>query len=400
MHAGMMSRLLRASMLALLVVCLPLAGCLESLSSNSPPTVAMNITPSGTVKAQESVTFDAAGSSDPDGDSLTFNWDFGDGDVGTGLTTSHIYTTSGTYTVTLTVADNQYEASLTKDITVADSSARLPHAEINGQKDGDCEGEDAKTGTYILQWVCEPDREISERDVDISTTLTLDGSASWAGCDPDDSDCYAEEYLTDYTWDLDAYTDSDGDGDPMNDADATGETYDWMSMTAGEHKISLTVTDNNGFTDQDTSLVYINYRGVWSDFELDRRGSSGNVSSFDFPVVDDDELKNTIRYVKLKITYPIEDDDFVTCTNDVCHNRFDLFVKNETGSEVRDTTAVTNEQMTYGDDCDTANNRCLWLQLTGGDFEEYLDGEYTVEVRNQRTHAADVLDFAIELIYK
>ena len=104
----------------------------------------MNITPSGTVKAQESVTFDAAGSSDPDGDSLTFNWDFGDGDVGTGLTTSHIYTTSGTYTVTLTVADNQYEASLTKDITVADSSARLPHAEINGQKDGDCEGEDAK----------------------------------------------------------------------------------------------------------------------------------------------------------------------------------------------------------------------------------------------------------------
>lgn len=400
MHAGMMSRLLRASMLALLVVCLPLAGCLESLSSNSPPTVAMNITPSGTVKAQESVTFDAAGSSDPDGDSLTFNWDFGDGDVGTGLTTSHIYTTSGTYTVTLTVADNQYEASLTKDITVADSSARLPHAEINGQKDGDCQGEDAKTGTYILQWVCEPDREISDRDVDISTTLTLDGSASWAGCDPDDSDCYAEEYLTDYTWDLDAYTDSDGDGDPMNDADATGDTYDWMSMTAGEHKISLTVTDNNGFTDQDTSLVYINYRGVWSDFELDRRGSSGNVSSFDFPVVDDDELKNTIRYVKLKITYPIEDDDFVTCTNDVCHNRFDLFVKNETGSEVRDTTAVTNEQMTYGDDCDTANNRCLWLQLTGGDFEEYLDGEYTVEVRNQRTHAADVLDFAIELIYK
>lgn len=405
MHGGMMSRLLRASMLALLVVCLPLAGCLDSLSSNSPPTVAMNITPSGTVKAQDPVTFDAAGSSDPDGDSLTFNWNFGDGDVATGLTTSHIYTTPGTYTVTLTVADSQYEVSLTKDITVADSNARLPHAEIMGQKDGDCEGEDPKTGTHILQWVCEPDREISDRNVDISTTLILDGGASWAGCNPDDSDCYAEEYLTDYEWDLDVYTDSDGDGDPMNDVDATGETYDWMSMTAGEHKVSLTVTDNNGFTDQDTSLVYINYRGVWNDFELNRRGSSGNVSSFNFPVVDDDEAKNTIRYVKLKITYPIEDKDFVTCEQDVCHNRFDLFVKNDTGEYLdRDTTSTDDGDMVYGD-CDVGTesdpgNRCLWLQLTGGDFQKYLDGEYTVEVRNQRTHAADVIDFAIELIYK
>ena len=49
-----------------------LAGCTDLLGSNSPPTATMTVDPSGTVKAGDSVTFSAAGSSDPDGDALTF----------------------------------------------------------------------------------------------------------------------------------------------------------------------------------------------------------------------------------------------------------------------------------------------------------------------------------------
>jgi PKD repeat protein len=51
------------------------------------------------------VTFDGSGSSDPDGDLLTFDWTFGDGNIGTGETFVHTYADNGEYEVCLTVTD-------------------------------------------------------------------------------------------------------------------------------------------------------------------------------------------------------------------------------------------------------------------------------------------------------
>ena len=61
----------------------------------------------GPLAGQQGVplAFDASASSDPDGDALTFAWDFGDGGTATGATPQHAFEASGLYTVTLTAAD-------------------------------------------------------------------------------------------------------------------------------------------------------------------------------------------------------------------------------------------------------------------------------------------------------
>ena len=57
------------------------------------------------------VDFDGTGSSDPNGDNLTYAWDFGDGNTATTATASNTFQNEGVYTVTLTVMDSYGESS-------------------------------------------------------------------------------------------------------------------------------------------------------------------------------------------------------------------------------------------------------------------------------------------------
>lgn len=78
-----------------------------STSTNSPPHAVIQIQ-SGALTAYEHTTinFDGRASSDPNGDSLIFVWDMGDGTTETTANPSpHAYDQPGTYTVTLTVID-------------------------------------------------------------------------------------------------------------------------------------------------------------------------------------------------------------------------------------------------------------------------------------------------------
>lgn len=58
-------------------------------------------------KAGVPVSLDGRNSTDPDGDTLSYAWNFGDGTTAAGSTASHTYPAAGTYTVTLTVRDGR-----------------------------------------------------------------------------------------------------------------------------------------------------------------------------------------------------------------------------------------------------------------------------------------------------
>ncbi len=78
--------------------------------------VAVMVTPGVT---DLTVSLDGSGSSDPDGDALSYVWDFGDGNTGTGLIITHAYATAGTYTVTLSVNDGALTGTATAEVTAA-----------------------------------------------------------------------------------------------------------------------------------------------------------------------------------------------------------------------------------------------------------------------------------------
>jgi PKD repeat protein len=67
--------------------------------------------------------FDGSGSSDADGYIAAYSWDFGDGAKGNGAKISHTYVYAGTYTVRLTVADDDGAlGTTTRSVTVSGDS--------------------------------------------------------------------------------------------------------------------------------------------------------------------------------------------------------------------------------------------------------------------------------------
>ena len=84
----------------------------------------------------ETVSFNGSGSYDPDGTIVTYDWVFGDGETGAGVTTTHAYATAGTYTVTLTVTDNEGATGTdTASVTVT-APNEPPVADANGPYTG------------------------------------------------------------------------------------------------------------------------------------------------------------------------------------------------------------------------------------------------------------------------
>ena len=84
--------------------------------ANQPPVARASATPS-TGPVPLTVNFSSTGSSDPEGQPLTYSWDFGDHTASTLANPTHIYNTAGPYTVRLTLSDG-VNSTISSPLTV------------------------------------------------------------------------------------------------------------------------------------------------------------------------------------------------------------------------------------------------------------------------------------------
>jgi len=90
----------------------------DSITTNQSPTASFTANPTSGVSPLQ-VTFNASSSYDSDGTIVSYQWDFKDGNTGSGETISHTFSSIGSYNVELTVTDNEGASdSATKNITV------------------------------------------------------------------------------------------------------------------------------------------------------------------------------------------------------------------------------------------------------------------------------------------
>ncbi|MCI0689838.1 MAG: PKD domain-containing protein [Sporichthyaceae bacterium] len=168
---------------------------------NQPPVASFTVDCTGTL-----CSFNGTGSSDPDGTITGYSWNFGDTTSGSGSTTTHNFAADGTYNVTLTVTDNDgAPGNTTQPVTVSNAAP-----------------------TAAFTFACDG----------VSCTFNGSGSTDLDGT------------VASYSWDF-------GDG---NSGTGVSPTHDYAA--AGSYDVELTVTDNDGATDDQTTTIEVSDEAI------------------------------------------------------------------------------------------------------------------------------------------
>ncbi len=182
------------------------------IKATNPPPVASFEVSNEYPSAWVLVTFDASASYDSNGEIVGYAWDFGDGNSGSGISTTHAYTEEGDYTVILAVTDNEGEtATIRRTITVQQGGS-------GGCGGGTCDDDYGEKPLAVISGLptCHGGT--------VGVPIKFDGSYSRA----------ADGMIVSYSWDF-------GDGET-----ATGAIVRHAYERTGRYKVILTIHDSSG----------------------------------------------------------------------------------------------------------------------------------------------------------
>ena len=177
------------------------------------PAAAFTIAPN-TPAPGSSVSFDASGSTDPEGTITDYSWNFGDGtpvqDAGGSAAVQHTFASRGTYTVALTVTNNYGQTSTSTHTVTVD---------------------DPPTATFTP----------SAAVVAPGATVDFEASASAPG-GPDGA-------ITSYSWNF-------GDGSAVAAGGGTADASHTFE-SPGTYTVTLTTTDDLGVSTTTTEQITV-----------------------------------------------------------------------------------------------------------------------------------------------
>ncbi len=179
---------------------------------NSDPIASVTVSPSGGT-APLTVEFDASTSQDPDGDSFTVEWDFGDGSATEmGLRVTHTYTDPGTFRPTATLTDTNGGVGTWTGVSI-DVTVNQPPA---------------------AQFTVRP----TSRRAFVGEEFTFDGAAS---TDPDGP-------IDSYEWDF---------GDGSEKRSGVVVTHAFTAVAPDGVQVTLTVKDEGGLSNTASVTVMV-----------------------------------------------------------------------------------------------------------------------------------------------
>ena len=232
------------------------------------------------------VTFNSSGSSDPNGTIAGYLWNFGDAGTSTAANPQHLYAGPGTYNVTLTVTDNHgATSSITKPVVVSNaaptaaftSSVDMLAATFNSSGSSDSDGTIASyswtfgdggtstaanpSHTYAAPGTYTVNLTVTDNDGatgNVSHQLTVANAAN----NPPTAAFTSSVAGLQASFNSSGSTDGDGTivarswtfGDGQN---GTGTSPSHTYAAAGTYNVTLTVTDDDGASDDVTHQVTV-----------------------------------------------------------------------------------------------------------------------------------------------